>query len=665
MRFIHWKDFMQDGTITLVSSLPKDSTSWVDPVSGTGFFLRNDEYSALYSEIQIQVRELSVSYITDYLDKPGFQSTLPYIVDGKNRICTVRDVARLFVLFAYLYEGKQAKDKNKLRQSAYKAFFAEDKNVHAEAWNALELLLNPEGTLKSKLNVRVLKGGAYKIKKYYLETNGLKDMRGASKLLSYVSEKHIPGIISNLFIPECIIYAGGGNILCVLPEWADESLIFELEDEFHKYTLSLQNAFCMVDVVLDRLLGNYKEAMAAVQERLDERKKLKIYNDTCPASPFWDIREITIDGNRIAIDASELNHPGTCRQCRVREAIYRLNTGSGEVVCGSCLHKNLVGKSTKQEYVDNFEKYTGRKVDIAAENLSDIKDENKYIAVIYGDGNNMGGIVQNINSLSDMMYFSRKISMAAQNSVYKALEQTNFSQFEIIAVGGDDIFLIVPARGSIEFCARLIELFNEEFRNMSASEGECRYRATLSVGLCIGKYRSPVRLMQEYAEKALENAKLTARKSMLQGTDNGSMDFVILEGLGAEIAGMSAGKNETEVLHTLRPYTLDRIKAMMALVNSMKAKGSGVRKTSLYQMENAAENADAAEARLFYSYNQARHKNRLEKLFKANNIRGLEWDSGFYVDKLNSILISPWRDILDIWDFGGGDEVDRNIEKRV
>jgi len=421
----------------------------------------------------------------------------------------------------------------------------------------------------------------------------------------------------------------------------------------------------MVDMGLDKLLGNYKEAMAAVQERLDERKKLKIYNDTCPTSPFWDNKEIAIDGNRIAIDASELNHARTCRLCRVREAIYKLNTGEGEAVCGSCLHKNLVGRSTKQEYIDNFEKFTGRKVEIAAESLSDIKDENKYIAVIYGDGNNMGGIVQNINSLSDMMYFSRKISMAAQNSVYKALEQTNFSQFEIIAVGGDDIFLIVPAQGSIEFCAKLIELFNEEFRNMSASESEGHYRATLSVGLCIGKYRSPVRLMQEYAEKALENAKLTARKNVLQGTDNGSMDFVILEGRGAEISDVRGGKSGTEVLHTLRPYTLDRVKAMLSLVNSMKVKGSGIRKTNLYQMENAAENADPAEIRLFYSYNQARHGDRLEKFLKANNIKGLEWDSGFYVDKPNSILLSPWKDILDIWDFGGGDKVDRNVKKGV
>ncbi len=665
MRFIHWKSFVQDGTVTLVSSLPENSTSWHDPVSGTGFYLKNDEYEELYSEIQRQVKDLSASQIADYLDKPGFQNTLPYIAEGNYRICTVRDVARLFVLFAYLYEGRQAEEKDKLRQSAYKAFFAKRKDVHAEAWNALELLLNPSGTLKSKLNIRVLKGGAYKIKKYYLETNGLKDMRGASRILSYISEKYIPGIISGSFIPECIIYAGGGNILCVLPEWADENLVFELENAFHKYTLSLQNAFCMVDMSLDKLLGNYKEAMLTVEQRLDERKKLKIYNDTCPTSPFWNDKEIIIDGNRIKIDATKLNYPATCRMCRVREAVYRLNTGDGEPVCGSCLHKNLVGRSTKQEYVENFEKYTGKKVEVAAENLSDIKDENKYIAVIYGDGNNMGGIVQNINSLSDMMYFSRKISTAAQNSVYKALEQCSYSQFEIIAVGGDDIFLIVPAQGSIEFCARLIELFNEEFRNMSASEGERRYRATLSVGLCIGKYRSPVRLMQEYAEAALDNAKMTARKNTFHGTDNGSMDFVILEGLGAEMSGTKSGENETKLLHTMRPYNLDRIKAMISLVNSMKAKGSGVRKSSLYQMENTAEFADPMEMKLFYSYDQARHKNRLEKFFKENNIKGLRWDSGFYVDEQNSLLISPWKDILDIWDFGGGDGIDRDIKKRV
>lgn len=60
------------------------------------------------------------------------------------------------------------------------------------------------------------------------------------------------------------------------------------------------------------------------------------------------------------------------------------------------------------------------------------------------------------------------------------------------------------------------------------------------------------------------------------------------------------------------------------------------------------------EMQLFYSYNQVRNKNNINNNIKS--ITGLKFENGILVSSLeDGRSFSPWRDILEMWDFCGGE----------
>jgi len=73
--------------------------------------------------------------------------------------------------------------------------------------------------------------------------------------------------------------------------------------------------------------------------------------------------------------------------------------------------------------------------------------KNGHIAVIYADGNNMGNVVKNIETPFQHMYFSRALDRITKRCVYQSINEVmgNDAMFEAIALGGDDIFIIVRA----------------------------------------------------------------------------------------------------------------------------------------------------------------------------------------------------------------------------
>jgi CRISPR-associated protein Cmr2 len=102
-----------------------------------------------------------------------------------------------------------------------------------------------------------------------------------------------------------------------------------------------------------------------------------------------------------------------------------------------------------------------------------------FVAYIYADGNNMGGYIQTIKTPEKYQEFSRDIFQATENSVYQALAEhlhphklQNLSDpdnenrngkwihpFEIIAIGGDDVIIIVPANKALQIASTIGEGF--------------------------------------------------------------------------------------------------------------------------------------------------------------------------------------------------------------
>ncbi|WP_010248219.1 Cas10/Cmr2 second palm domain-containing protein [Acetivibrio cellulolyticus] len=652
MRMFHWKAFIENNINYIQHELPDDRIEWVDKITGTKFYLTHQEYNEYLSLIQKKVDLKNADMIVEYLNTEGVQNLLPYYDGRTEPKITLRDAAWLFVLFSYLYNGNGNADIYSLREESYKAFFGGTRDKFPEAWKALEIVTQCSDCLDKSVYIKILKGGPYKIKKYYLENNDLKDIRGASTLLTYVGEEKIPEIIGKRFIEECLIYSGGGNVFAVLPSWADENIYLELERTFHQYTMGAQNAFYLSEEIkLEDLLINYKSTMYEIEERLLEREKHKIYITIRPKSEFFNDGFFYVEDEKIEFENVSISPGGKCKLCAVREAEYLIKSFEGITACGSCMHKHLTGAIMKKGILKKYKQITGKDIKWAQKSIDDLKDNKGYVSVIYADGNNMGAIVRDIENLADMMFFSRRTSQIAQKALFKSLYEFYPDKFEVVAIGGDDIFVIVPGKDSIEFTARMIQTFNNEFKNLSSEENEQRYSATLSAGICIGKYKTPIRLMVEQAEEKMKNAKNLVRTD--KACCNGSLDFVVINDIGQTAnQDMSDKGNCGEVKYSLLPYNLERAMDMVNLVKELKNKRV---KSSLNGLLRAFEKAESKlEMQLFYSYNQVRNKNNINNNIKS--ITGLKFENGILVSSLeDGRSFSPWRDILEMWDFCGGE----------
>jgi CRISPR-associated protein Cmr2 len=230
------------------------------------------------------------------------------------------------------------------------------------------------------------------------------------------------------------------------------------------------------------------------------------------------------------------------------------------------------------------------------------------VAVVYADGNNMGGIVNNIESLYEMMYFSRRTADAAKEATFKALHKvygkSKKTLFEIIAVGGDDIFLFVSGKGSIQFAVELIELFNGAFRKLHIPQSEdAKYAATLSAGVCIARSNTPVRVMFQNAEDAMHRAKVISRSNQADG----SVDFTVMDSFtGTDTRQKRYDETDEVIGLTLLPYSLRTARDMLELGGKMKSRlDEKNSKTNLFKIMQGIENVDSVvEGMLLYLYDQ-------------------------------------------------------------
>lgn len=545
-------------------------------------------------------------------------------------------IARLYVCLSYLYavsENNEIKNKDEFRKEALKIFEQgksnKIKDFYIKSWKAIDFLVSDKGDI-TDLEIRVLKGGAYKIKKYYLENDKLKDIRGASNLLAYVQEDHIPKKIASEYIEECIVYCGGGNIFAVLPkENNDEDIAIELEKEATKYLVSAPVAYYTEKVMLSDVIGkNYKEKMARVEHNLAERKKSKLYNEISNISQLEN-QTICISADekseeKVKIDfVNKTDGEKLCSRCLVKKAYYQIKNAEQkkEDICASCLHKIKVGEVLKSRYLKD--------IDEKVNSLKDIKDKAGNVAILYGDGNNMGGVIASFKKIYQMMQFSDVVKDATTSAVFDSMKELFIKKVEIVGLGGDDIFIIVEGDKSIKLGIEIIKKYKEKFKKYYPND-----YSTMSVGISIAKHSEPIKIMLEVAEDELKEAKKVSKQNAELNKDNGSISFKILTGFERKI-----DKNKN---NTLLPYSIETAEKIFEF--AYKLEKSKISLTRLQNLSEAYKNVESEEeANLFFDYMNAKTKEKIKELI---DIDGYTKNKTFYEKENVSHYL--WDDIIDI-----------------
>lgn len=335
---------------------------------------------------------------------------------------------------------------------------------------------------------------------------------------------------------------------------------------------------------------------------------------------------------------------------------------------------------------------------------------NGFLSFIYADGNNMGGYIQKIKTPEEYREFSQDIFEATENSVYYALaknlqphhlnnlkkidnqKRNNASvhPFEIIAIGGDDVMIIVPANQALAIAKDI----GEKFEEILASKGDRykippsqkqpkihphRYRPleathrdtqlSTSIGVLTTSYDTPIYYANRLVNQLLKSAKKRAKELKKDGKYlGGTVDILTLKSVTMISSNIEAFREDGLTVNTqpklklyATPYTLHEIGGLIETIQAFK--NAEFPRSQLYQIRSLLERGKRT-AILNYRYFCVRLKSNNRQLLKIkfedawcppkdpdNHGNLAPWMSKFDPDKKETTYETIWREIVDLYPF--------------
>lgn len=343
---------------------------------------------------------------------------------------------------------------------------------------------------------------------------------------------------------------------------------------------------------------------------------------------------------------------------------------------------------------------------------------NGFLSFIYADGNNMGGYIQKIKTPEAYSQFSEHIFEATEKSVYYALanrlhphqlknlkKQDNQHRngdwvhpFEIIAIGGDDVMIIVPANQALQIAQDIGEKFEEILEQTGGYRIPDRFKPSAnphrdrrqltsfrnsqlstSIGVLTTKYDTPIYYANRLVNQLLKSAKKYAKTLKKEkGYLGGTIDILTLKSVTMISSNIEEFRQQAWIVPgppTLKlhasPYTLQEVGSLIQTIQAFKE--SEFPRSQLYQIRSLLERGKQT-AILNYRYFRVRLKPKQQNLLKdhfeqiwctpkdpKNNGNLAPWMSQLDDKNDSTIYETLWRDIVDLYPFIEGDtQLERN-----
>lgn len=195
--------------------------------------------------------------------------------------------------------------------------------------------------------------------------------------------------------------------------------------------------------------------------------------------------------------------------------------------------------------------------------LEDIADyePRRYVAYLVADGNNMGEVFGACKSPEQMGKLSQKLGKVIRRALAEPTKllmqnnpregQPNFIPALPLILGGDDVFVLLPAPWALDFARRFCQAYEHEMQGLFE---EIRLtdvpRPAISAAVVIAKSKHPYYLAHQIGEKQLKEAKQLGKRLRLETQDPISMlNFEIIVG-----SRLERELPKKDVRPTLHPY---------------------------------------------------------------------------------------------------------------
>ncbi len=311
----------------------------------------------------------------------------------------------------------------------------------------------------------------------------------------------------------------------------------------------------------------------------------------------------------------------------------------------------------------------------------------RYVGIIYADGNNVGRLIATQKTPQEYHDNSLILRNAAKNAVFCALAKhltpkhvrTGKNQdrwmhpFEILAIGGDDLILIVPGDKAFDVALTIGLEFEQRLAGdlpvlhdaLSATEYKQRYSAGtpvirdnytpsigLSAGVIVAQENTPIFFLRDLVEELLKKAKSLAKQNVKQGYFGGAVDFMVLKSITMVTddiktfreAGLGDGdvrKDEPLRRLTARPYTWHEFAGLLETIRELKK--ANVPRSQLYRirrvMQEETQHSTIAST-MEYLYTRVRMRRTLAD--KLQEVIEQNWRAGTLTSNNNRLSIPPW-----------------------
>jgi len=364
---------------------------------------------------------------------------------------------------------------------------------------------------------------------------------------------------------------------------------------------------------------------------------------------------------RVPIAAEQMPYMAICGSCGVGIAKYHKKRYADEkenYLCAVCEEKFLARNRVKEAFLKDFFSLVAdnnrQDFDFPQEvsDLGQLESRN-YVAYLIADVNDMGlvfGSCDNFGSLTQLSKVLNNVLWRALSEPTKKLLQkidakTSFIPVLPLILGGDDLFVLLPAQWALDFTRCFCEKFEEYIQE--DLKGKTTFQPTISAAVIICKAKFPYTVAHALGEELLADTKKVAKENKIS-----TISFRVITG-NEIVRAPERDKNQTFIADYL-VYSVAEIKKLLDYRKEL-AELPGRRRAQLQTIFYKAEEIDYEKIKKQWWPELERLAQRMgqplaEKVIAALKDLGdpeeetyWQWLSGKYRHKL--------PDLLSVWDF--------------